>query len=52
VGVLTYHLLAIGGLPSDGAALLGVATIAALRFAAITWGLSLPEFTVGDEDAR
>ena len=49
-GVLTYRLLAAAGVPHGAATLVGMATVAGLRFAAIAWGITLPEFALGDDD--
>ncbi|MEQ8331393.1 MAG: trimeric intracellular cation channel family protein [Longimicrobiales bacterium] len=45
-GTSLYLVLGAVGMPRDTAALVGMATIVALRLAAIIWGLSLPTFTV------
>lgn len=45
-GVTLYLLLQWIGLPRDAAAVAGMGSIVALRFAAILWGLSLPTFEV------
>jgi uncharacterized membrane protein YeiH len=46
-GVAVYLLLE-AVLPRDVAAVVGMATIAALRLAAILWNLTIPVFTLGD----
>ncbi|HEX4961611.1 MAG TPA: trimeric intracellular cation channel family protein [Thermoanaerobaculia bacterium] len=52
IGGITVYLLAkAGGLDPTAAALAGMATVAALRFAAILWRLRLPVFQVPDEEA-
>lgn len=51
-GVLAYRVLATLGMASTAAALVGMATIAALRFAAIAWGITLPEFALGEEQGE
>ena len=48
-GATTYLLLQSAGLPNTRAALLGMATVAGLRLAAILWRLRLPVFSVPDE---
>lgn len=48
-GATAYLLLERLGLARQPAALLGMATVAALRFAAILWGLRLPVFKLPDE---
>jgi uncharacterized membrane protein YeiH len=50
VGAALYLLLERAGAPRDPAALAGMATIAAVRFAAIVWRLELPVLTVKDEE--
>lgn len=45
-GTALYLLLQAGGMERPAAALTGMGTIVALRFAAIIWGLHLPVFTV------
>ncbi|PSN08480.1 hypothetical protein C7293_30240, partial [filamentous cyanobacterium CCT1] len=42
VGSLVYVYLQNWGLAAPAAALMGMGTIAAIRFAAIVWGLTLP----------
>ena len=49
VGAGLYLVLERVGLPRDAAALSGMVTIAAVRFAAIVWRLQLPAFTVEDQ---
>ncbi len=46
VGSALYLILEHGGLPQDAAALLGMATIALVRFAAIRWRLELPTLSL------
>lgn len=46
LGVTLYLLTQWLGVPRTFAALLGMASIAALRFAAILWGLTLPAFVL------
>lgn len=48
-GVILYLLLEAAGVPRQGAALTGMASIAALRLAAIFWGLHLPVLPIRDE---
>jgi len=48
-GASVYLLLEHFGLPRPPAALLGMATVAALRLAAIFWGLHLPVFKLPDQ---
>lgn len=48
-GAVTYLLLERVGLPRQPAAVLGMATVASLRIAAIVWGLRLPEFHLPDD---
>ena len=50
VGAALYLLLERAGAPRDPAAIAGMATIAAVRFAAIIWRLELPVLTVRDEE--
>jgi len=50
VGAALYLLLERAGAPRDPAAIAGMATIAAVRFAAIVWRLELPVLTVKDEE--
>lgn len=51
VGVSLYLLLEMA-LPRNVAALAGMASIAALRLAAILWKLTIPVFTLGDRRDR
>jgi uncharacterized membrane protein YeiH len=46
VGVAAYLGLEYAGVPRQPAALIGMALIAAVRFAAIRWELTLPVFEV------
>lgn len=48
-GVTVYLLAEAAGVPLTPAALLGMATVAALRFAAIIWQLRLPVFRLPEE---
>lgn len=48
-GVSVYLLAGAGGVADTPAALLGMATVAALRFAAILWKLRLPVFRLPEE---
>lgn len=48
-GAATYLLLERAGVPRQSAALLGMATVASLRLAAIVWGLRLPIFRLPDD---
>lgn len=48
-GTSVYFLLQAAGMTRASATLLGMAVCAALRFAAIWWGLALPVFRIGDE---
>jgi uncharacterized membrane protein YeiH len=50
VGAALYLLLERAGAPRDAAALVGMATIAAVRFAAILWRLELPVLSLEDQD--
>jgi uncharacterized membrane protein YeiH len=50
-GITVYLLASRAGLAPTGAALLGMAVVAAIRFAAILWRLQLPVFQVPDEEA-
>jgi uncharacterized membrane protein YeiH len=47
-GAAAYLLLPTLGVPRPAAALLGMATVASLRLAAIVWGLTLPVFSLAD----
>ena len=49
VGATLYLLLEVVGAPRQVAALVGMATIAGLRLAAILWGLHLPVLPIRDE---
>jgi uncharacterized membrane protein YeiH len=49
VGTTTYFLLERTGMERGPASLAGMAACAALRFAAIWWGLQLPVFNFDDE---
>jgi uncharacterized membrane protein YeiH len=49
-GAGLYLLLEHAGISRDPASLVGMATIAGVRFAAIAWRLQLPAFTLDDED--
>jgi uncharacterized membrane protein YeiH len=51
VGAAVYLLLERAGTPRDLAALVGMATIALVRFAAILWRLELPVLTLEDQDS-
>ena len=48
-GVILYLVLEAAGIPRQIAALAGMAAIAALRLAAIFWGLKLPVLPIRDE---
>jgi uncharacterized membrane protein YeiH len=48
-GATLYLLLEVVGAPRQVAALVGMATIAGLRLAAILWGLHLPVLPIRDE---
>jgi uncharacterized membrane protein YeiH len=48
-GATLYLLLELGGVPRQVAALAGMVAIAALRLAAILWGLRLPVLPIRDE---
>jgi uncharacterized membrane protein YeiH len=50
VGVATYRGLEAAGAPPADAGLAGMAVIAALRLAAISWRWQLPEFYLEDAD--
>jgi uncharacterized membrane protein YeiH len=50
VGTAGYRVLETSGVARDAAALVGMAIVAALRFAAIAWRLQLPEFYLADEE--
>lgn len=47
-GASVYLLVQAAGVERSPAALMGMATVAALRFAAILWGLRLPVFDLPD----
>ncbi|HEX7242253.1 MAG TPA: trimeric intracellular cation channel family protein [Longimicrobiaceae bacterium] len=49
VGSTVYLLLEWAGLARDPAALAGMVTVMALRFAAILWGLEIPVFNLKEE---
>ena len=49
-GAVFYLVLERLGLPRDPASLIGMAAIAAIRFAAIVWRLELPVLTLEEED--
>jgi uncharacterized membrane protein YeiH len=49
-GITVYLLTVRAGLATTAAALLGMAVVAAIRFAAILWRLRLPVFQVPDEE--
>jgi len=49
VGITVYLLTQRGGLATTPAALLGMAVVAAIRFAAILWRLRLPVLQVPDQ---
>lgn len=51
-GATVYLALQTVGFDPTLAALLGMGTVAALRVAAIFWGLRLPVFRVQDEDSK
>ena len=51
-GATAYLMLQAGGLEHTHAALVGMATIVALRLAAILWRLRLPVFRVPDEEEK
>jgi len=50
-GITVYLLTVRAGLATTAAALLGMAVVAAIRFAAILWRLRLPVFQVPDDEA-
>lgn len=50
-GIIVYLLAKKAGLDPTAAALAGMITVAALRFAAILWRLRLPVFQVPDEES-
>ena len=50
-GIMVYLLTERAGLVTTAASLLGMAVVAAIRFAAIFWRLRLPVFQVPDEEA-
>jgi uncharacterized membrane protein YeiH len=52
VGVTAYLGLQAAGVESSYAALIGMATVAGLRFAAIRWSIRLPVFRLPHEDGR
>jgi uncharacterized membrane protein YeiH len=49
-GLMVYLALQQFGLDRSGAALIGMTTIAVLRLAAITWGLTLPVYRLPYQD--
>ena len=49
IGAALYLVLEWAGLPRDPSALAGMATIVAIRFAAIIWRLELPVVNLGTE---
>jgi uncharacterized membrane protein YeiH len=49
-GTAAYRGLKVAGVPGEAAAIAGIACITALRLAAITWDLQLPEFYLSDDD--
>jgi len=51
VGTTIYFVLEAAGVPRSPAALIGMAVCAALRFAAIWWGLKLPTFQLHADDS-
>ena len=52
VGVVLYLALQSVGVGPEHASYLGMAAVAALRFAAIRWKLRLPVFRIPDEDGK
>ena len=52
VGAAAYLMLQVAGLEQLYAALVGMATVAGLRLAAILWELRLPVFLVSDEQEK
>ena len=52
VGATTYLALQAAGLERSDAAIAGMATVAALRFAAISWKLQLPVIHLRDDDGK
>lgn len=52
IGTSVYLLLGTAGIARDPAALIAMVVVAAIRIAAIYWGLRLPVFRVHDDDAR
>ena len=48
-GTTTYFLLEWGGVARGPASIVGMLVCAALRFAAIWWGLQLPVFVLGED---
>jgi uncharacterized membrane protein YeiH len=52
VGTTGYFVLEALGVPHSTASLIGMAIVAAVRFAAIRWRLQLPVFPLGDEGPR
>jgi len=51
-GATAYLMLQAAGLEHTSAALMGMATVAGLRLAAILWRLRLPVFHVSDENEK
>jgi uncharacterized membrane protein YeiH len=51
-GTTTYFLLQRVDVERGAASIIGMAVCAALRFAAIWWGLKLPVFQLGDDEQR
>jgi uncharacterized membrane protein YeiH len=51
-GAAAYHVLASNGVARDVSAWIGMATVAAVRVAAIFFGLKLPIYTVDDAEPR
>ena len=50
VGILVYLFLQLINVEQTLAAILGMVVVAALRFAAIIWGLMLPIFSLSDDE--
>lgn len=51
-GISLYWLLQSHGLPPPWPSLIGIFAIAALRIAAIIWGISLPVFSLSEPDSN